>query len=62
MQRDVLHDAVALVEDSNDCDALRHGRDAALSGRRRGRLVCRSNRLILLFCAAPATGEAKRKH
>jgi hypothetical protein len=30
MKRDVLGDAVALVEDAEDRDALRHGRDAGL--------------------------------
>jgi hypothetical protein len=36
MKRDRLNDAVALVENAEDCDALRHRRHAALPGGGRG--------------------------
>jgi hypothetical protein len=54
VERDRLHDAVALVEDAEHGDALRHRRDAALpSGR--GRYVGRrGSRRILLLLTLPA--------
>jgi hypothetical protein len=60
VERDILHDAVALVEDAEDGDALRHRRYAALPRRRRRRLVCGWGR-VLLLTPAPARAEAKRK-
>jgi hypothetical protein len=62
MQRDVLDDAVALVEDAKHRDALRHGRDARLVGapRRRGGIAGGRSRCILLIAPAPACREAKR--
>jgi hypothetical protein len=61
MQRDVLLDAVALVEDSEHRDALRHRGDTRLSGAGGGSSACRSGRILLLRAAA-ARGERKRKH
>jgi hypothetical protein len=48
-KRDILHDAVALVEHAEHRDALRHWRDAALPGRGRGHRARRGRRLILLL-------------
>jgi hypothetical protein len=60
-QGDVLDDAVALVEDSEDRDALRHGRDPALPGRRCRRIYrCTRRRRILLLLAAAARGQRQR--
>jgi hypothetical protein len=58
-QGDVLDDAVALVEDSKDRDALRHGSDAALPRRRSRRigLSGRSRILLLGSLAAPSEGQ-----
>jgi hypothetical protein len=61
VQRDVLDDAVALVEDSEDRDPLQHRRHATLPGCRRRRLIRHAGRLVLLLSTAPASGEAKRK-
>jgi hypothetical protein len=49
MERDILDDAVALVEDPEHRDALRHRRHATLSGRSRRRLSgARPGRILLL--------------
>jgi hypothetical protein len=40
MKRYVLHDAVALIEDSENCDALRHRRDVRLVGGGSRRFLC----------------------
>jgi hypothetical protein len=58
MERDILHDPVALVEDSKDRDALGHGRDVRLVRARRRRLL-RGN-LIRLLGAAAACRQPKR--
>jgi hypothetical protein len=62
MQRDVLDDAVTLVEDAEHRDALRHRRHSGLVGARlpgagvaHGRRGC-----ILLVAAAPACRETER--
>jgi hypothetical protein len=55
---DAADDAVALVEDGEDGDALRHGRHARLIGV--GGPVRRA-RLVLLLAAAPAGGERERE-
>jgi hypothetical protein len=56
MERDVLDDAVALVEDAEDRDPLGHGRHAALPGRGRRDLLAALHRILLLI-AAPAGGK-----
>jgi len=59
-QRDVLDNAVPLIEDSENSDALRHRSDTALpAGRRRHVLVYRRHRILLLRALA-ARGERKR--
>jgi hypothetical protein len=60
MEADVLGDAVALVEDPQHGDALRHRSHAGLVGGGADRSVRRRTRTILLFAAASAAG--KRKH
>ena len=57
MESDVLNDPVALVEDPEDRDALRHRRDPALAVRRRGRLLAPRKRGILLLGTLAARGE-----
>jgi hypothetical protein len=52
MERDVLDDAVALVEDAKDRDALRHWRDVGLIDPRARTLLRRD--LIRLLGAAVA--------
>jgi hypothetical protein len=59
MERDVLDDAVALVEDPEHRDALRHRSHPALPGRGRWRLFCRA-RGVLLFAALAARNERER--
>jgi hypothetical protein len=56
-QRDVLDDPVALVEDPEDRDALRHRRHSALPGRRRRRLRPRHGRILLGILAASGQRE-----
>ena len=52
MQRDVLDDSVALVEDAEHCDALRHGRRSALPCRGcRDAARCWPLRSLLLIAA-----------
>jgi hypothetical protein len=60
MQRDILDDSVALVEDSEHRDALRHRRDSALAMRGGTDLPPSWSRRILLFGAAAATGQRQR--
>jgi len=60
MQRNILDDAVALVEDSDDRHALRHRRDAALAIRRRGGLPGGRQWGIGFRLALTASGERKR--
>jgi hypothetical protein len=60
MQGHVLDDAVALVEDPEHRDALRHRRDSALAGRRDRRVRPRRSGGIVLFGALAARGE--REH
>jgi hypothetical protein len=57
MKRDVLDDPVALVEDADDRDPLRHRGHAALPRRSRGRLT--AGRRGVLLTALPARGERK---
>jgi hypothetical protein len=59
MQRDRLDDSVALVEDAEDCDPLRH-RSHRLGGD--GRLVSRPLRCrrILLLATLAARSERER--
>ena len=59
MKRDILDDAVALVEDSGDRDALRHWRNTLPRGGGSG-LPCRRHRRALLLCALAARGERQR--
>jgi hypothetical protein len=56
----VLDDSVALVENAEHGDALRHGGYSALPRRRRARLGTRGSRHVLLLLAAPACGERQR--
>jgi hypothetical protein len=56
MQGDVLDDSVALVEDSENRDPLRHRRHSALTRCSRWRLLRRSSRVLLLGAFA-ARGE-----
>jgi hypothetical protein len=60
MQRDVLHDPVALIEDAEHCNALRHRCDFALAMSRRGSLPCCRCRSIPLLSTLAASGECKR--
>jgi hypothetical protein len=60
MQRDILDDAVALVEDAEHRHPLRHRRHTALAVRGRGDLLSRRQRLVLRFPALPARGERER--
>jgi hypothetical protein len=62
VQRDVLDDAVALVEDSEHRDALRHRCNALLfgAGRRAAAFGGDRGRPVLLFPAASTRGEAER--
>jgi hypothetical protein len=60
MQRNRLHDAIALVEDAEHRDALRHGRHAALPSRGRGNLSRTWSGCILLLPALAAGGKRER--
>jgi hypothetical protein len=59
MERDILDDSVALVEDSEHRDTLRHRRDAALARRGRRDLAGRGGRILLR--AASTGGQRKRE-
>jgi hypothetical protein len=59
MKRDVLDDTVALVEDSEDRDALRHRSDSSLAVGGRGDLPSRKRRIGLL-AALPARTKSER--
>jgi hypothetical protein len=61
MQRDCLRDAVALVEDAEHCDALRH-RGHGL-GRRRGTIGLRGagRGRVLLLASLAARSERERE-
>jgi hypothetical protein len=61
VQRDVLNDAVALVEDAEHRHALSHRRDSALPRRGRRTLPPGGHRRILLLSAAAAGDKRKRK-
>jgi hypothetical protein len=58
VQRDVLDDPVALVEDAEHGHALRHRSDAALPGCRRGDLG--AGRRDIPLAAFPARSERER--
>ena len=60
MKRDILDDSVAFVEDAEHRDALRHWRDAALSGCRRTHLPAGGRGRILLLSALAARSEGER--
>jgi hypothetical protein len=62
MKRDVLNDAVALVEQAEDRDPLAHRRHARLidAGRSRG-IGNHRPRVILFIAAAPASGDGERE-
>jgi hypothetical protein len=60
MKRDVLLDPVALVQDAEDGDALRHRSDSALSRGRGRNIPRRSHSRVLLLGAAVASGERER--
>jgi hypothetical protein len=61
MERDVLHDAVALVEDAEHRDPLSHRRDARLVDA--GRRPSAGRRLLAasLLLGTAAAGERQRK-
>jgi hypothetical protein len=60
LERHVLNDAVALVEDSEHRNPLRHRRDPTLArGRRRRVRRCRREPVFLL-CALPTGGKRQR--
>jgi hypothetical protein len=59
-ERDVLDDAVALVEDPEHRHALRHRRDPALPGGRHRHLLVGRSRGILLLGPLAAGGERER--
>jgi hypothetical protein len=61
MKRDRLNDAVALVEDAEHRDALRHRRDAALAVRGRRDLPGDRGGSILLLGTLAAGREYERK-
>jgi hypothetical protein len=61
MKRDRLDDPVALVEDSEHRDALRHRRNAALAVRSRPDLPGGRGGSILLLGTLPARSERERK-
>ena len=60
MQRDILHDAVALVEDADDRDALRHRGNSALPCGSGGNFLGPWSRCILLLGPAPARRHSER--
>jgi hypothetical protein len=60
VERDVLDDPVALVEDSEHCDALRHRGDAAFAVRRRGGLPGGGQRGIRLVRTLVARRKRER--
>jgi hypothetical protein len=60
MQSDILDDAVALVEDAENRDPLRHRSYAALAVGGRGHLLRRGQRCVLLLRSLPARREGKR--
>jgi hypothetical protein len=59
-KRDVLDDAVALVEDAEDGNSLSHWRNPALPGCSGGGLTRGRQRNILLLPALAARGKRKR--
>jgi hypothetical protein len=63
MERDVLDDPIALVEQAEDRDPLAHGGHPRLIDARRSRRVGDHRaRRILLVSAAPAGRNGERKH
>jgi hypothetical protein len=60
VERDVLDDAVALVEDRQHRDALSHGRDAGLIDARRHRGVGDHRRARVLLVATAAGRKRER--
>jgi hypothetical protein len=61
MERDILHDAVTFVEDTQHGDALRHRCHAGLV-RIDGRPSIVGSGVGLLLMTAPAGRERQRKH
>jgi hypothetical protein len=60
VERNRLYDSIALVEDAEHCNALRHGRHAALPGRRDGH-VGWGGRLRILLLTAAASSKRQRE-
>jgi hypothetical protein len=60
MKRDILDDAVALVENPENRDTLRHRRDAVLPRHGRPGAGRRNGRALLLLRALAARGERQR--
>jgi hypothetical protein len=60
MQRNILHDAVALVEDRHDRDPLRHWCHSGLVGRWRSRVVRRTGGVTRLL-SSTACGQGQRE-
>jgi hypothetical protein len=61
VKSDRLHDAVALVEDAEHGDPLRHRRDTALPGGSRRYVGGRRPRRILLLLTSAARGQRAEK-
>jgi hypothetical protein len=61
MQRDTLHDPVALVEDAEHGNPLRHRRHAALAGCGRHHLARGRQRRVVLLVAAIARGKRQQR-
>jgi hypothetical protein len=59
VERDVLGDAVALVENAEHCDALCHRRDAGLLRCRRRSAI--GHRLLALLLLLPAAASRERQ-
>ncbi|HKX91130.1 MAG TPA: hypothetical protein VJM15_01705 [Sphingomicrobium sp.] len=59
MKSDVLHDAVALVEDAEHGNPLRHRRDPRLIWARRNRGVADDRLRVILICAPVACADGK---
>jgi hypothetical protein len=60
MERNVLDDSVALVEDADDCDALCHGRHTALTVCGGCDLPSAGHGRVPLLSALAARGECER--
>jgi hypothetical protein len=62
MKRDMLDDAVALVEDAEHRDPLRHRRHSAFAVSSRSHLLRRRKRRIRLLGSLPAGGGQRERN